>query len=66
MWMLFEQGPSYPPIEVSGQSYPDLGSAGVWYLPTDLCLSKVVEKKEENVVFNRVCAALSINPNLNH
>jgi hypothetical protein len=66
MWIVFEQGPGYPPQGAQEPSYPDLGSTGVRYLPTRLCFSKVVEKKEENVVFNRIWAALSTNPILIH
>ncbi len=66
MWMVFEQGPSYPPLVGFGRSYPESGSMGVRDLPTALCFSKVVEKKEENVVFNRNGSALSTNPILIH
>jgi hypothetical protein len=66
MWIVFEQHISYPPLGYKGLSYPDLGSMGVRYLPTILCFSKVVEKKEENVVFNRIWATLSTNPILIH
>ena len=41
-------------------------NTAVRYLPTWLYFSKVVEKKEENVVFNRSHAALSTNPILIH
>jgi hypothetical protein len=66
MWMVFEQRSGYPPPAGFGQSYPESAGMGVRYLPTALCFSKVVEKKEENVVFNRVGATLSINPILIH
>jgi hypothetical protein len=48
------------------ESYSGFGSMTVKHLPTCLCFSKVVEKKEENVVFNRKRAALSTNPILIH
>ncbi len=66
MWIVFEQASIYPPQGGVGLSYPDSGSTGVRYLPTPLCFSKVVEKKEENVVFNRIGSALSTNPILIH
>jgi hypothetical protein len=66
MWMVLEQGASYPLDGGVATSYPDFGCMGVRYLPTSLCFSKVVEKKEENVVFNRNWVALSTNPILIH
>ena len=66
MWIVFEQDPSYPLPRVLVESYPSFGDTTMRYLPTWLCFSEVLEKKEENVVFNRIWAALSTNPILIH
>ena len=66
MWKVLEQGAGYPHSGFKVQSCSGLRSRAVRYLPTWLCFSKVVEKKEENVVFNRIRLALSTNPNLIH
>ena len=66
MWKVLEQGAGYPHSGLKLKSCSDLQSMAVRYLPTWLCFSKVVEKKEENVVFNRIRVALSTNPNLIH
>ncbi len=48
------------------KSYSSFGDTTMRYLPTWLCFPEAVEKKEENVVFNRIRVALSTNPILIH
>ena len=66
MWINFEQAPSYPPIWQDADSYSGFEDPLWRPVPTWLFISKVLEKKEENVVFNRNRLALSTNLNLIH
>ncbi len=66
MWMISEQVPSYPLVVSVSKSYSDFRCMAVRYFHTCLFFSKVIEKKEENVVINKKWVALSINPILIH
>jgi hypothetical protein len=64
--MTLEQDPSYPLPKADMKSYSSFGDTTMRYLPTCLYFPEVIEKKEENVVFNRKRVALSTNPILIH